>query len=284
MQVKTFFRRELQKFSFGVVGAKEFGRLIDDFQTTIDFLNDFLGIDSDRLHRFLTDTVLCFVVSDALQGYLLGGKTPNEKQADLLLGLIVLFDKLRDPLVKGKIVQFVFSRRIGVAHADLFLNNFETLAPVADKCFVDGMPALKNGALVAQLIAVYEKHMNAKFEGVSNASFSEASRLSVSEPFAKGGLTPEKKFHCAYTQRTGMISHLPWQGELLAYCLSDAVGLLESPESAIDNQIRVLLLSQLTVSSQESRPKTTYSTFDFDTTDVSSVSERVPVGLQLLRQ
>lgn len=246
MNIRTFFKKELGKFSFGVVGAKEFNKMVDDFQTLIDFLNDFYGIEVERLKRFLTDCVLTFVVSDILQGYLLQGKGTTERQSDLLLALTLFFDKIRHPALKARIVQFIFNRKIGVMHADLFLNNFETMAPVAEKYFVDGAPSLKHPMVAAQLIAVYEKHLTTKFDNISNVSFNDAARQAA-DSYSKGGPTPEKKFHGVYTQRTGMISHLPWQADLLPFALNDAVALIEAPDNHIENQIRILLLVQLSV-------------------------------------
>lgn len=229
-----------------MVGAKDFSKIIDDFQTSIDFLNDFLGLENDRLVRFLTNCVLSFIVTDCLQAYLLQTKGTSDRQSDSLLSLIFFLERLKNPTVKARVVAFLFGRKVGAMHSELFLSNFDTFAPVTEKYFTDGAPNTKSPVIAAQLIAVYEKHFTTKFDNVSNMSLNEVARQAV-DTFAKASSSPEKKFHCAYSQRTGMISYLPWGAELLPYAINDPVSLIEVQENPTENQIRTLLLTQLLV-------------------------------------
>ena len=246
MLLRNFFRGQLRRYSFGVIGAKEFGRLVEDFHTLADFLNDFLTIDDDKFHRFFENSVVSFVVADVLQAVLLKDKNQSERGNDLLLTLVLLFDRLKDVPLKRAVFGFLFNAKVPALHTELFLNSLGDLEQVLKRYYLDRTVNAKAPLIASQLVQLYEKHFAVKFDNVSNVSFNDAAR-SANEVLAKSVNSDEKALHLVLSQRTGVVSYLPWTKDLVSHALNDPMSLADPAEGVVENQIRVLFFAQLTV-------------------------------------
>ena len=205
---------------------------------------------------------MSFVVSDILHNYLLLTKLETEKHAELLLVLTFLLNKIKDENLKQKIVQFIFNRKVGLMHADLFLNNFDSYLANMEKYFPEMILNSKYPLIANQLIHVFEKHLVVKFDNYSNSSLNDSTKQAI-KILGKDHSSPEFKLHTIITQRTGMVSYIPWTNELLPFAMNDPFALITTTDDLIENQIRTLLLVQLNVRSVDKGTKETNPVVDF---------------------
>lgn len=229
-----------------MVSEKEFTQMLENLSTLVDFLNDFCSLENPRFQKFIFNCVLSFIVSDTLNLYLLNQKNVDQKHGQFLLLLILFIDKLKNEELKKLIAQYIFSRKVSKLQTELFHGNIETLIPIMDKYLDQSGLNVKSALIANQLVQVYEKHLNLKFESVSSTSFNDLLRSNF-EITGKGTPSEEKQFHRTISQRTGIISYIPWSKELHLYAINDPIGILDSDDNGIDNQLRNLLLIQINV-------------------------------------
>lgn len=229
-----------------MIGSKEFGKLVEDFHTLVDFLNDFLTIEDEKFHRFFENSVISFVVSDILQDVLLKDKNAHEKGNDLLLTLMLLYERLKDVPLKKAVFKFAFNAKVNQLHTNLFLHSLGDLEQVIKRYYADRTLNQKSPLVANQLIQLYEKHFAVKFDNVSNISFNDAAR-SAHEVLSKSANSDEKTLHLILSQRTGVVSYLPWTKDLVSHALNDPMSMMESADKTVENQIRLLFFSQMCV-------------------------------------
>ena len=250
--VRNFLRSQLRRYSFGVLSAKELGKLVEDFHTLVDFLNDFLTIEDEKFHRFFANSILSFIVADLIQLVLVRDMNPHEKGNDLLLTLTLLFDRLKNVELKKHIFVFLFSEKVAALHTELFLNSLGDLEQLLKKYFIDKSVNLKAPLIASQLVQVYEKHFAVKFDGISNISFNDAAK-SANDVLSKTANSDEKALHLILSQRTGVVSYLPWTKDLVSHALSDPISLCEEIDVSVDNQLRMIFFSSMVVNSSAQR-------------------------------
>ena len=228
-----------------LVPLQAFEQKREELLTLIDYFNDFLSIECQRLQRFLMNVAISFMVLPLVRNLI----KKNDQRIDryFLLFFTVILPRLQDNSLRLIFYKITFDPAISCRLNDSVMFDNQKLETAIQKHSVKGLLESNNQIVKHQLHKLYEKIGLNGIEPKSSLSLQEVLKEKIEFPSAQAN-SDDKLFHLEYTQKTGIISYLEWSAHLEHYALEDPVSLVEDATVLDRNSIRTYLIVCLNVS------------------------------------
>jgi hypothetical protein len=239
--LRKFLKHDLQsKIKNNVIGKEVFCNSCEELFSLMEYLNDFLSIDYEPFQRMIRNVVLTFFLMPLVKQANVDSKSNTYRPNGGYLLLYIFATKIGDRDLLVCLSRLVFqpffdSRFLPIAEYEP--RNLDSFS------FVYSTARLfdaKDPLCAKQLEMVYEKVCSRRLGSLTNNSLQELIKQKM-ESLKLIGRSSEKTFHHGFTQRTGTVSFLPWEGDLERASMSSPFDLINFPSRDRANEVRKLM-------------------------------------------
>lgn len=246
----NFLRKHFDYFlNCDKVDLNRFNYVKEEFFSLFEFFNDLLSIKKKEFLFLLRSQFLSFFIFPLLKELLLNTKHSDQVTNQCFLIFNLILKKLKDKKLCNLLKKIFLKDTLSSKFLELNMDSNEKIKGFRFEFKNEFFFDFKDPLILKQLKIIYEKILKRKI-GSTTSWVSEILRAPI-EKFKNFTKNPIKKFHKNYTQKTGIISFLEWEKELVESKNNSIIFLIEKKKNLIKNNYFTLFLEFLVIEKEK---------------------------------
>ena len=221
----------------------------EEFFSLFEFFNDLLTIEKKEFLFLLRSQFLSFFIFPLLKELLLNIKHSDQVTNQCFLILNLILKKLKDKKLCDLLKTIFLKDTLSSKFLELNIDSNDKIEgyrfEFKNEFFFDS----KDPLILKQLKIIYEKILKRKI-GSTTSWVSEILRAPI-EKFKNYTSSPIKNFHKNYTKKSGVISFLEWEKELVESQKNSIIFLIKNKKNLIKNNYFTLFLEFVVIEKEK---------------------------------
>jgi hypothetical protein len=229
-----------------VISQDSFNHTCEELFSLMEYLNDFLTIRYEPVQRLIRNVIISFFLMPLIRQSVIDTKSNTYKPNGAFLLLYFFITKLEDLEMKLTVSRLFFQPFFDSRFSSLIEYESKALDTFSYAYSTVKLFDPKDPLCAKQLESVYEKVCSRRLGSMTNNSLQELIKQKM-ENLKLIGKSSEKQFHHYYSQRTGIVSFIPWEQDLDRISMTSPFDLIDIPSRDKANEVRRLVYTTLEV-------------------------------------